>query len=213
MLCLHLMYVNRFTDIKYAGVCLKYIKCICEVHMRHMGEGSEAMTKQELGDLIIASEETLYHVAKTILYSDADCSDAISETITKAFEKIHSLKKDKYARTWLIRILINECYQILRRQKRLLSLEELHTRQGEMLYQQDSDYTELYTALKHLKDDERISIVLYYLEGYSIKEIADIVDTTESAVKQRLVRGRKRMREELEGGVEYGYKKHQGEFS
>lgn len=171
------------------------------------------MTKQELGNLIISSEETMYHVAKTILYSDTDCSDAISEAIAKAFEKLHSLRKDEYARTWLIRILINECYQILRRQKKVLSLEEMHARQGEMLYQQDSDYTELYIALKHLKDDERISVVLYYLEGYSIKEIANIVNSTESAIKQRLVRGRRHMREELEGGQEYGYEEHQREFS
>lgn len=43
------------------------------------------MTKEQLGSLIIASEDTMYHVAKTLLRSDADCTDAIQEAIVKAF--------------------------------------------------------------------------------------------------------------------------------
>ena len=65
------------------------------------------MTKEQLGNLILDSERQLYSTAKTILFSDQDCADAIQETIVKAFSKIDTLKNDKYARTWLIRILIN----------------------------------------------------------------------------------------------------------
>ena len=48
------------------------------------------MKKEELGELIIASEDMMYHVAKTLLYRDADCADAIQETIVKAFSKLHT---------------------------------------------------------------------------------------------------------------------------
>ena len=75
------------------------------------------MTKQELGDLIISSQEEMYRIAKTILYNDDDCADAISETIVRAFSKIVSLKKDTFAKTWLIRILINECFNVHRMQR------------------------------------------------------------------------------------------------
>ena len=68
------------------------------------------MTKEQLGSLILDSERQLYSTAKTILFSDYDCADAIQETIVKAFSNIGTLKNDNYARTWLIRILINECY-------------------------------------------------------------------------------------------------------
>ena len=68
------------------------------------------MKKEQLGQLIIASEDTLYHVAKTLLYRDADCADAIQETIVKAFTNLHTLRQDSYAKTWLVRICINECY-------------------------------------------------------------------------------------------------------
>lgn len=81
------------------------------------------MTKEQLGDLIIASEESLYRVARTLLQNDADCADAIQESIVKAFSNFHTLKKDEHARTWLTRILINECYGIMRKEKKLVSLD------------------------------------------------------------------------------------------
>lgn len=82
------------------------------------------MKKEQLGQIILASEDTLYHVAKTLLYNDADCSDAIQEAIVKAFTNLHTLRQDSYAKTWLVRILMNECYAIMRREKRIVSLEE-----------------------------------------------------------------------------------------
>ena len=84
----------------------------------------DIMKKEQLGHLILASEETLYHVAKSLLASDADCADAIQEAIVKAFTNLHTLRQDSYATTWLVRILINECYTLMRRGKRLGSLEE-----------------------------------------------------------------------------------------
>ncbi len=115
------------------------------------------MTKEQLGNLIIASEDTMYHVAKTLLRSDADCADAIQEAIVKAFASFETLRKDAYAKTWLVRIVINECYAI------------------------------------------RLTVTLYYIEGYSVREIAALMDTTESAVKNRLARARDKMRKELAG--------------
>lgn len=154
-----------------------------------------AMTKEQLGNIVLASEETLYHVAKTLLYNDADCADAIQETIVKAFSKIHTLRMDEYARTWLIRILINECYTILRKQKDLLPLDALaETAQPE----NTKDYSDLYEALSRLTEPMRLVITLYYMEGYSVKEIASLLDITESAVKNRLMRARVRIKQDLE---------------
>lgn len=153
------------------------------------------MTKEKLGELIIASEDMMYHVAKTLLYNDADCADAIQETIVKAFSNLHTLRQDSYAKTWLTRILINECYTIMRREKRVVSLESYvsEDRQAEA-----EDYFDLYEAIGHLSDDARLSVTLYYIEGYSVKEIAKLMEITESAVKNRLARARSRLRTELE---------------
>ena len=149
------------------------------------------MNKQQLGELIISSEDTMYHVAKTLLYNDADCEDAIQETIVKAFSKLHTLRKDNYAKTWLIRILINECYAIMRSEKKLVSLEKVQIEGS------TNDYSELYEAVRQLPDKMKLAVTLYYIEGYSVKEIANIQQTTESAIKNRLLRARKSLKEEL----------------
>jgi len=153
------------------------------------------MTKEQLGKLILTSEDTLYHVAKTLLYNDADCADAIQDTIVKAFSKLHTLREDAYARTWLIRILINECYTIIRKQKKVIPMDILpETAQG----QTPRDYSDLYEALSHLTEPMRLTVTLYYMEGYSVREIASLLDTTESAVKNRLMRARIRLKQDLE---------------
>ena len=82
------------------------------------------MKKEQLGQLILASEDTLYRVAKTLLRSDADCADAIQEAIVKAFSSLYTLRRDSYAKTWLVRIVINECYAIMRKEKRVVSIED-----------------------------------------------------------------------------------------
>lgn len=153
------------------------------------------MKKEQLGQLILASEDTLYHVAKSLLASDADCADAIQEAIVKAFTNLHTLRQDSYAKTWLVRILINECYALMRRAKHLVSLEEY---QRPETASEAADYSELYEAIRRLPADIRICIILYYLEGYSVKETAKILKVTESTVKNRLARARSRMRRELE---------------
>ena len=152
------------------------------------------MKKEELGELIMASEDAMYHVAKTLLYSDADCADAIQEASVKAFSKLDTLKKDAYAKTWLMRILLNECYSVMRKEKRVVSLEDY--RQEEKAEEQ-KDYSDLYEAIYRLPEEMRLSVTLYYLEGYSVREIATMMKTTESAVKNRLARARQRLRNEL----------------
>lgn len=152
------------------------------------------MKKEQLGQLIIASEESMYHVAKTLLSSDADCADAIQEAIVKAFTNLHTLRQDSYAKTWLIRILINECYAFMRREKRIVSLEEYQYQE----VAEQEDYSDLYQAVRQLPQKIRICVTLYYLEGYSVKETAKIIGISESAVKNRLARARAKMRGELE---------------
>ncbi|MDE6970461.1 MAG: sigma-70 family RNA polymerase sigma factor [Eubacterium sp.] len=156
------------------------------------------MKKEQLGQMIIQSEDTLYHIAKTLLYNDADCADAIQEAIVKAFAGLHRLQKDAYAKTWLIRILMNECYAIMRREKRVVSLEDY---QQEEAAAETEDYSDLYEALRQLPEESRICVTLYYLEGYSVRETAKLLDITESAVKNRLARARAKLREELEHAV------------
>ena len=131
------------------------------------------MTKEELGTLILNSERQLYSTAKTILINDQDCADAIQETIVKAFSKIGTLRNDKYAKTWLIRILINECYTLLRKSSKLVSLEGM-SEMTEIETDQRTDYSDLYRAVNSLKEELRMPVILYYIEDFNIKEIVNL---------------------------------------
>lgn len=154
------------------------------------------MTKEQLGALILDSERQLYSTAKTILYDDQDCADAISETIVKAFSKIETLRNDKYARTWLIRILLNECYTLLRKSSKFVSLEGMDSMR-EMEAKKGRDYSDLYKAVSSLKEELRLPVILYYIEDFNIKEIAQILEISEGAVQKRLARARGKLRQEL----------------
>ena len=152
------------------------------------------MTNEEFVKQISAAEKSLYRVAKSILKNDEDCADAIQNAVLKAFDKIGTLKKEKHFRTWLTRILINECYQILRMKKEQVPYEEYMEKEEEAF-----GYSDVFYALMELDEMYRIPFTLHYIEGYSTKEIAKILDISISNVKARLFRARGKLQKRLGG--------------
>lgn len=153
------------------------------------------MDKDVFVDKVLEAESTLYRVSKSILMHDEDCEDAVQGAILKAYNKIGTLKKEQYFKTWLVRILINECYNLKRRDCSKVSYEEYF----EFAKADDKkDYSELYLAVQKLPDRIRITIVLYYVEGYSIEEIKQILKIPAGTVKSRLAKGRKLLKIKLE---------------
>ncbi len=83
------------------------------------------MDKTTFTNNILESEQTLYRVSKSILGNDQDCEDAVNNAILKAYEKLDSLKEEQYFKTWLIRIVINECNSLRRKRLKSLSFEDV----------------------------------------------------------------------------------------
>ena len=157
------------------------------------------MNREQFTTEVLKAEKSLYHIAKSILKNDEDCADAMQNAILSAYGKLHTLKNEAFFRTWITRILINESYQLIRGRKNQISYEEyMDDRKAE----DQTRYSELYRAVQELSESYRIPVVLHYVEGYSVKEIGIILKLTESAVKVRLHRARKLMKERLKG--EYG---------
>lgn len=152
------------------------------------------MQQQDFIQAVREAESTLYRVAMSILKNDADSGDAVQEALLKAFEKLDTLQEEKYFKTWLTRILIHECYQIRRKSKRLVPYEEYVEREPG---KEDQVYTDLYAAIEKLPEDLRIAVTLFYIEGFSIAEIAQIVGSRENTIKTRLYRGRMQLRKSL----------------
>ena len=155
------------------------------------------MTKEQLGNVILESQHQMYATAKAILKDDHDCADAIQETIVKAFAKLDTLRKDRFVKTWLMRILMNECYNICRRSEKVLPIDQ-YMEQIETPQKERENYGELYEAVQELREELRIPVVLYYVEDLSCREIAETLDISEGAVQKRLARAREKLKNRLQ---------------
>ena len=110
------------------------------------------MTKDAFIREVRDAEAMLYHISKSILKNDSDCGDAVQETILKAYEKLPTLKKEKYFRTWITRILINECKGILRKRKNVIPYEEY---MDNMRLTEEDRYSHLYMAIMELPEEQQ----------------------------------------------------------
>ena len=151
--------------------------------------------KNAFMDLIEENQLALYRAAKAILHREEDVEDAVQETIYKAFYKLSDLRQPKYFKTWLTRILINCCYDLLRQQKGLVPLEILPE---EGMNEERETSLDVQQVLRDLGENDRLTLTLYYLNDISVKDIAGMLAISEGAVKQRLSHGRKKFREAYE---------------
>lgn len=144
--------------------------------------------------LIDENRLNLYRVARGILKDKEDIEDALQNTIIKSFQKINSLEKNEYFRTWIIRILINECNGILRKNKRVAHLDNNSDTDTE-IYSDSYENMDLTRAINSLSEELRITTVLFYFEDMSLKDIASVLKIPEGTVRSRLTRARVKLRE------------------
>lgn len=139
------------------------------------------------------AETSLYHVACAILSSETDRRDAMQETALRAWEHRGTLRNETYFKTWATRIAVNVCRDILRRNQRMLPVEQLPEGPA------PTSSGELYMTIESLPERLRLPLVLYYLEGYSVEETARALGIPSGTVKFRLHQARKALRVELDG--------------
>lgn len=156
------------------------------------------MNDKEYMARILTMERKLYRIAHAILWEDSDCADAIQETVFRGWVGRASLREEKYFDTWIIRILINECRNLLRRRRlKTLPLEEALLSSSRDTMAED---LQLRQALQNLPEKYRLPLLLHYLEGYRLDEIAEMLSISQSLVKSRLHQARKALRGLIEMG-------------
>ncbi|AOY77710.1 RNA polymerase sigma factor [Clostridium formicaceticum] len=152
--------------------------------------------KEAFLSLMNENRLNMYRVARGILKNEEDIKDAIQNTLIKAFENMYTLKKEAYFKTWLIRILINECNETWRKNKRSISLEE-NIEGIDEKYHDHYENMDLIKAIHSLSEELRVTITLFYFEDLSVKNISEILKISEGTVKSRLNRARVKLREIL----------------
>ena len=150
------------------------------------------MTQADFARRVVAMQDTLYRVSTTLLPQLCDREDAVQSAIEKALRKREHLRDPDALAPWLTRILINECYALLRRRKHETLMDELPQRQVEADARPD-----IYQLFTSLEEKYRLPMVLYYVEGYCVKEIGSILRLPQGTVKSRLHRGRLLLRDSL----------------
>ncbi len=150
---------------------------------------------EAFAELVEDCERTLYRMARTVLGNDQDCADAVQEAITKAWLKLGSLRDPAFFRTWLIRILLNECYKLSKRRKRPAPQTAAESVLGPGCLH--DDLIDLRAALVALPEDQRVVVALHHVEEIPVAEIARLLRVPAGTVKSRLARARARLAESM----------------
>lgn len=162
------------------------------------------MTDDEYMARVEGMERRLYRIARAVLWNDSDCADAIQEAVVKGWLKRGSLRNPDWFETWLIRILINECRNIQRKNRvKLLPLDD-QIDFGEPSAANDPvEDVQLRDALSRLPSKYRTVLVLHHLEGFSLEETADLLNQPQTTVKSRLHQARRALRALLSTGDDF----------
>lgn len=175
------------------GAILEKRKTTALVRAASMGD------KQAFVSLIDLHRQSMYATAMAITRSEDDALDAIQDTLLTMWEKLDTLKDPGAFKTWMTRILVNNCCGTLRVRKRETPVEQMEESGAPM----DRDASlDVRAALAALSENDRLLLQLFYFEDLSVKEIARVLSLTPEAVRMRLTRSRKRFREQYERPVD-----------
>ena len=155
-------------------------------------KGAAVLTKEEFARRAQDMERKMYRVTCAYLKEEQDRLDAAQEALLKAWKGRGKLKNPEYFDTWLIRILIRECVNIQRHQKRMTPVEHLPEKAAET-----GESAPVREAILALRENQRLPVVLYYMEGYTVEEIAKTMRLPKGTVCSRLARAREQMKQYL----------------
>ena len=158
------------------------------------------MTEFEFEQQVTALTQQMYRVSASLLRSPQDRQDAVQECVWKAWRKLPQLRDENLFRPWLMRILVNECKRMHRAHWREVAVEEIEVEQPDRVDNRVR-YEALHSAVMQLPEKLRLTVTLYYIDGFSMRETAHILHCPEGTVKQRLHRARTALRTLLEEEV------------
>ena len=152
--------------------------------VKHMDIGRDAR------EAVMKYSDMLYRICIVMLCNEQDAQDVVQDTFCRYLEKRPVFRDAEHEKAWLIRVASNICRDMLRFRIRhpKASIEEVENRLTE------PEQVETLRELLELPVKQKTAMYLHYVEGYSVKEVADIMGITEGAVKMRLRRGREQMR-------------------
>lgn len=159
------------------------------------------MTNQLEEEFIIMvkeNKEDFYKLAYSYVKNEQDALDIVGESTYKALNSLNRLRERKYMKTWFYRILINESIAVIRKNKTVIYDTEFIETITKDVFDKD-EILDLYNSLDKLSQKYKNVIILKYIKGMQINEIAEILDMNSNTVKTRLKRGVDRLKSIMGG--------------
>jgi RNA polymerase sigma-70 factor (ECF subfamily) len=151
--------------------------------------------------------KAMYNTCYRMMNDQMEAEDMLQEAFTEAFMKLHTFRYESTFGAWLKRIVINKCINEIKRRKADLRFEDDMARYDEREDAEDVkaelNVSDVKKAMESLPDGSRVIFSLYLLEGYDHREIAQILNVSESNSKSQYMRAKRKVKEILEGGMEY----------
>ena len=154
---------------------------------------------EAFGELYEIYSKDMFRFAYYYLGSYSLAEDCVSECVCLAFQKMGSLRKASAFKSWLFKILHNCCNNALR--EKIMSEGNVEYSSVPDFYHEEDTVSEklsLKEALAQLSDEEREIVILHYAQGYTSKEIAEILDMNDSTVRSKIMRSGEKMRRFLQ---------------
>ncbi len=173
--------------------------------MDELIELSKNGDKNAFCKVILNIKSDLYKIARTRLNDDYDISDAIQETMVKAYCNLKKLKDNSKFKYWIFKILINECNRIYKKKYKTVEKEVIE----ECLYDEDNpiqnsnskmDFNLLIDCLDY---KEKLVVTLFYNNRYTCEEISKILNMNVNTVKSKLNRAKQKIKKHYKGGGIY----------
>ena len=164
------------------------------------------MDSQKFTDEVLKMEKLLYRLSWSMLSDQQDCADAVQEAVARAWEKRSTLRNEAAFKKWLMQILSNVCRDMLRKRQKQTTVPLDEERLGDLADESDAFSTT--EILQFLSPDYRAIVMLHYIEGYRIRDIAQMLDAPIGTIKSRLMRARTFLRGafESQSGLQGGTK-------
>lgn len=153
------------------------------------------MTREQFIVQVQGGQRAFRRFLTALCCGDSSLADDIAqESYLKAYLSCDGLKDAEKFKAWLYRIGYTTFINHKRGERMTVGYEDARDLASQEVADSSFAYQDLYAALNKLPAKERTSVLLFYMENYSIKEIADIQEASQDAVKQHLSRGRKHLK-------------------
>lgn len=152
-------------------------------------------TKKELlKEYVTKNIDKLYRLALSYSKTEQYAEDIVNESVARALAAIDMLRNEEYIGTWMYRIIINTANTYLKKQSKIIYLDDTMVEDGVPDRYSDVD---LYKEIMKLEDKYRIIIILRFFEDQSIEKIADILSENVNTVKTRLYAGLDKLKKNM----------------